>query len=161
MTDEERQAVFDEFIADRGVDTPCENCNGLGTICYPDSNTWRESSGRVVLRMFTHDVCNVCWGTGDEHRHGVNLQEIEATTNLRIAQVTVDRLARVAGATLKVSRKAVDALREQLELLAQKGKEYPPYFSKICRALADTLSHGVQSDRLLSDDAESGGTGTE
>jgi hypothetical protein len=59
----------------RGVDTPCTMCSGSGVRAYSNTSTWHGGMGG---NMFTNDVCDACWGTGDEHRKGVNLREFTA-----------------------------------------------------------------------------------
>ena len=66
----------------RGVDEPCDKCDGLGRFNYPNTGTWRASKGMVVGRAFTMDVCDACWGSGDAKRHGVDLRELEAEVRL-------------------------------------------------------------------------------
>jgi len=57
----------------RGVETPCKRCGGSGRIAYGNTATWR---GGVGGSMMTADVCNGCWGSGDEHRKGVDLRRV-------------------------------------------------------------------------------------
>ncbi len=57
----------------RGVETPCVRCHGSGTIAYGSTSTWR---GGVGGQAITTDVCNLCWGTGDSHRRGVDLRRV-------------------------------------------------------------------------------------
>lgn len=66
---------FQSFIRSRGVDTPCPVCNGLGTMSYGDTSTWRHKSGGHLL---TVDVCDCCWGSGDANRRGADLRAMEA-----------------------------------------------------------------------------------
>ena len=61
-----REACFDDFLSARGVDTPCKGCGGFGTKTYGDTSTWRRGIGGQAL---TIDVCDMCWGSGDAHRH--------------------------------------------------------------------------------------------
>jgi hypothetical protein len=62
------------FVEYRGVVFPCETCHGLGTRPYPDISTWRHAD--LSRQIVINDVCDACWGTGDEYRHGVNLKEV-------------------------------------------------------------------------------------
>lgn len=59
----------------RGVETPCPACKGLGARMYSSGATWRGGMG---VASMTYDVCDTCWGSGDKHRHGVNIRELEA-----------------------------------------------------------------------------------
>lgn len=58
----------------RGVEVPCPNCKGLGTVMYGSGSTWR---GGVGTASCERDVCDKCWGTGDLHRIGVDLRKME------------------------------------------------------------------------------------
>ena len=49
----------------RGIETPCKRCGGWGVRTYGGTSTWR---GGVGGQMLTSDVCDGCWGSGDEHR---------------------------------------------------------------------------------------------
>lgn len=53
----------------------CPECNGSGVKTYPDSGTWKDFPGLTIMRAFTKDTCNRCWGTGDLENIGINLKE--------------------------------------------------------------------------------------
>lgn len=57
------------------VDVPCSRCGGLGRKVYPNSSTWRGGIGGQTL---TSDVCDKCWGSGEEHRPWRSWRELEA-----------------------------------------------------------------------------------
>lgn len=57
----------------RGVETPCKKCSGFGHRAYGNTATWRGGKGG---QMITGGVCDHCWGSGDELRHGANLREL-------------------------------------------------------------------------------------
>ncbi len=57
---------FFQIVLDmRGVETPCDECGGLGVKTYDSTATWRGGVGGQAL---TNDVCDKCWGSGDKHR---------------------------------------------------------------------------------------------
>tara|TARA_R100001079_G_C4450640_1_gene153554 strand:- start:2373 stop:3140 length:768 start_codon:yes stop_codon:yes gene_type:complete len=62
-----------EFLAWRGVVTPCPSCAGMGTMLYGSTSTWRGGLGGAAM---TYDVCRVCWGTGDANRKGTDLEKV-------------------------------------------------------------------------------------
>ena len=66
-------AHYWHYVQSRGVNVPCPVCDGTGTREYPDTGTWRHSAGDQIK---TTDVCDWCWGSGDEHRHWTNIREI-------------------------------------------------------------------------------------
>ncbi len=45
------------------IERVCERCGGRGSRCYPDTSTWIRSYGGQAI---TNDVCDLCWGSGDE-----------------------------------------------------------------------------------------------
>jgi hypothetical protein len=68
------EAMYWDFVYQRGVDIPCEQCNGLGTKVYSSTATWQGGIGGAAM---TTDVCDKCWGSGDKYRHWVNLRKLE------------------------------------------------------------------------------------
>ena len=52
----------------------CTACHGRGRREYPDTSTWRR--GGYAGQAITVDICDRCWGTGDEGRPGTNLREL-------------------------------------------------------------------------------------
>lgn len=75
MTSEERAEAFKEFLDMRNVHTPCRKCAGLGIRTYSSTATWRSGPAG---QMFTADVCDICWGTGDANKSGVDLKKLYA-----------------------------------------------------------------------------------
>ncbi len=57
----------------RGVDDPCETCQGSGVKVYSSTATW---GGGMGGSMMTKDVCDKCWGSGDKHRQGEDLRAL-------------------------------------------------------------------------------------
>jgi hypothetical protein len=43
----------------------CPTCQGSGYVYYSDTSTWR---GGIGGQVFTHDVCNHCWGSGSDSK---------------------------------------------------------------------------------------------
>ena len=71
---EQSDRCFKEFLAYRGIETPCIRCGGLGVRGYGDTSTWRRSIGG---QMITNDICDHCWGSGDENKKWLNLRRLE------------------------------------------------------------------------------------
>ena len=69
------EAMLEYLQSIRGFDTPCSVCHGTGVQSYSSTATWQGGFGG---QAFTTDVCDHCWGSGDEHRHGANLRELRA-----------------------------------------------------------------------------------
>jgi hypothetical protein len=49
----------------------CSRCNGSGRRVYGSTATWRGGAGGQTA---TEDVCDRCWGSGDESNKGPNLR---------------------------------------------------------------------------------------
>ena len=71
---EGRQEHWQEFLDARGVIDTCTKCGGTGTVVYGSTATWR---GGIGGQMMTNDVCDKCWGSGDEHKHWTNLRALD------------------------------------------------------------------------------------
>jgi len=57
-----------------GVASPCKSCHGAGRVEYATVETWRGRGRKVP----TWGVCDICWGTGDKNRKGIDLGELMA-----------------------------------------------------------------------------------
>ena len=69
MTHEE----FEErALAWRNIETLCKKCGGAGGFSYGNTATWM---GGIGGSMVTWGTCNLCWGSGDSTRPGVNLKQ--------------------------------------------------------------------------------------
>lgn len=55
----------------------CNKCNGVGKYMYPDTATWRSAPGVLSGRAMTLDLCDKCWGSGDEAKPYTNLRALE------------------------------------------------------------------------------------
>lgn len=58
-------------LCDPSLERQCPRCGGAGAYSYASTSTWR---GGVGGAMFTPDVCDLCWGSGDENNPGENLK---------------------------------------------------------------------------------------
>jgi hypothetical protein len=56
-------------------DTPCSLCGGRGRRVYGSTSTWREGMGGAAM---TADVCDRCWGSGDDSEPFGDLREWRA-----------------------------------------------------------------------------------
>ena len=92
--------------------------------------------------MIAYDVCDVCWGSGDANRHGVDLRELYATMSRKIAEGAATLLASAAGADMEFTRSATLAIADELDRLSRSRKDRPNYFRTLCEALARTLRRG-------------------
>ncbi len=68
MTDE----AYKEFLEWREIGTPCNKCLGSGVVTYGSTSVFMGGAGG---QMTTSGTCDLCWGTGDADRKGVNKKE--------------------------------------------------------------------------------------
>jgi len=130
----------------RGVETPCPICKGLGWKAYAKGCTWH---GGVGTNMIAYDVCDTCWGSGDAHRHGIDLRELYATMDRQIAEGAMALLASAAGANLEFTKPTTLAIAEELNRLSRSRKVRPAYFRAMCEALARTLRRGSKDPEVI------------
>lgn len=85
------------------------------------------------------DVCDLCWGTGDEHRHGVDLRKQRDEEDARVHKRAAVLLAWSVGSTWDVTKPALNAIADELERLSRGRKERPRFFYDLCSSLVKTL----------------------
>ena len=136
------RSLQDELLDWRGVDDPCPACKGSGVKHYANTSTWRHSMGGASMTL---DVCDICWGTGDVHRIGVDLRKQRDEEAVRVAEAAVSLLARSVGAhlTLTVTAPALKELISELNKLSRGRTERPRFFYDITASLASTLQRAV------------------
>lgn len=71
----EKLYTFRDLLDWRGIETQCDRCSGSGRIVYGSTSTWRGGIGGQAM---TGDVCNKCWGSGDEGHPWTNLKRVAA-----------------------------------------------------------------------------------
>ena len=71
---------LERFLEWRGINSPCTKCQGVGSIAYASTATWRGGVGGAAI---TWDVCNLCWGSGDATKPWTNLQLMESKNEYR------------------------------------------------------------------------------
>lgn len=140
-----REAAFRAFIQHRGVDVPCQSCRGLGTRLYGSTATWHGGAGGQTV---TTDICDRCWGSGDEERHGVNLR----TLATKDAEVAAQKL-RADAAELRLHRDAA-RLADEVAALVRRG--VVDSRSPVADALLDFREppSTARADRLADRDAD-------
>lgn len=73
--DELRESFYERMLSLRGL-TPeeaCKDCQGSGVKSYGNTSTWR---GGIGGQMMTSDVCNKCWGSGNNNEPWTNLKQL-------------------------------------------------------------------------------------
>lgn len=108
----DQDAQYQAFLSWRGVESPCQKCSGSGVRMYGSTATWR---GGIGGQMCTTDVCDACWGTGDEHRKGADLRALMTARRDWEEEQCMQYFARRTGATLVTTRRHMQAIAEILE----------------------------------------------
>lgn len=102
----------------RHVETLCSRCQGIGGRSYPSGSTWRGGMGTA---SYEWDVCDHCWGSGDEHRHWSDIREIEATEKQRIQEAAEAYWFKRTGAFL-FSKSVFESIANLLEKETRRRK---------------------------------------
>lgn len=127
----------------RGVRDPCPTCEGSGVRGYASTSTWRGGAGGC---MMTTDVCDVCWGSGDAYRKGVDLRKMRDEEEKRIAEEAVKLLATVSGVGLAngAVRDIIDALEElAVKSTRARKKLYNQWTYNMAKGLARHLRKAI------------------
>jgi hypothetical protein len=123
---------YRRFLRWRGVKEPCPKCSGRGCYAYSNGATWRGGMGTTSPEW---DVCDVCWGTGDEHRHGVDLRKQREQFNATVALEAGKHLSLGVGG-IGETRPAIEAIADELDRLARGRKDRPRHFYSLVGYLA-------------------------
>jgi len=67
------ERMTSEMKVRRGIRHICETCGGFGKKYYGNTSTWLYGVGGAMVVL---DVCDVCWGSGDNLKKGVNLKKM-------------------------------------------------------------------------------------
>lgn len=70
------QQALDDFITIHWASeiNVCTECNGNGFKYYDSTATWRGGIGGAAV---TKDVCDVCWGSGDDQNPLTDLKKLD------------------------------------------------------------------------------------
>lgn len=138
----------EEFIHRRGVRSPCFMCRGLGTRYYPSTSTWRGGMGAAAL---TSDVCDKCWGSGDQDRPWLDLRKLEKERRAWEAEQCREWLKQQLGMRLFVLSGAWGALLKVLEKEGRRrkmpeGVRHPHDWHAVTAVLAKVLREMCDED---------------
>jgi hypothetical protein len=123
-------------LAWRHVRSPCARCDGAGTRLYATGSTWR---GGAAGQAVTPDVCDLCWGSGDATRPGVDLRELVRAASRRSEASAASLLAARLGGPATAHAPVLRRLAEVLDALPRTLPAETPPFDDACAALAATL----------------------
>ncbi len=134
---------FKNFLEMRGVHDPCKMCQGLGTIMYWSTSTWRGGMGGSSM---THDVCNACWGSGDAFSHGVDLRKLRGQEAHRVAVEAGRLLADRCVVSFSTMHPGILELCDELDKFGRGRKPRENGFYAATRCLAKMLRELVLAD---------------
>lgn len=120
----------------RGVDTPCEQCQGLGTKWYGSTATWHGGMGGCAM---TRDVCDTCWGSGDVNYPWTDLRKLEAEEKVRIAEGAANLLAERCAVGFKSLHDGIEELCVELDKMSRQRRPRPRGFDTVTACLAKVL----------------------
>lgn len=126
----------------RHVEDPCETCGGAGVRMYGNGATWRGGMSAAACAV---DVCDVCWGTGDRFRRGLDLRALRAEERDRIAKAALTALVDSCGAQWETSAPSIVAIIQHLEKLVDGRTRPPAHFTtgSLAQGLANLLRRAV------------------
>lgn len=138
ITNESIQEHLRAFRGLRGE--PCKVCDGWGCRNYSNTSTWRKGVGGASI---TRDVCDSCWGSGEEGRPWLDLRKLAAEEEQRVATRALRYFAEECGAGLSACKPGTEALAGELEKLSRGRKERPYFFRHLAGVLAKKLRKAV------------------
>jgi hypothetical protein len=142
------ERAFEYFIDQRGVETPCTKCRGLGTRSYASTSTWRGGMGGS---MVTSDVCDHCWGSGDEDSKWPNLRSIQNEQDSKVAARAAEFLSNSCGFGMSVLNPGLDELATELEAFHRQRRARPQGFHVVASCLAKALRQMAAASRKEED----------
>ncbi len=128
----------------KGIETPCERCHGFGSYTYASTATWRGGMGGASM---TKDVCNKCWGSGDEHESWTDLRKLQKEEDVRVALAAGELLASRCGVWLRSLLPGIDELCLELDKFERQRRPRPNGFDTVSRCLAKVLREMVTAKR--------------
>jgi len=127
------------------VDEACTACHGRGSRVYSSTSTWRGGMGGAAMSV---DVCDRCWGSGNQDRPWTDLRKLQAGEDARVALRAATFLADSVGAGLTVAHPALRAIAAELLRLSNGRKPRPSFFYDLSKALAKALTRMVGDEPL-------------
>lgn len=119
--EERRDNFHHDALMWRGLDIDenaiCKRCSGAGVRAYGDTSTWRKRPG---MQMFTSDVCDCCWGSGNSEQPWTNLRHVVsnkdiASRDARVKAEAVREMAKAMG-LIAASWDELDSVCETMEM---------------------------------------------
>ena len=87
----------------------------------------------------TTDVCDHCWGSGDENYHWTDLRRLKNEEDARVHQRAAELLASRCGIGLSILKPAMEELCNELDKFERQRRPRPYGFDVVARCLACVL----------------------
>lgn len=126
-------------------DECCTSCHGRGSRLYGSTSTWHGGMGGAAVTL---DVCDTCWGSGNQVHPWTDLRKLRDGETARVALRAATFLADSVGASMDLTRPALRAIAAELDKLANGRKARPPFFYDLSKALAKALSRMTGDEPL-------------
>lgn len=110
-----RQQALVQFLEWRGIEDQCVKCGGAGRRAYASTSTWHVGTGGS---MVTDDVCDRCWGTGDQTKKGADLRRLQA--QVEAAETKLAGIAAAAALAVKNEQWRIAAAEKRGEVAGKR-----------------------------------------
>ena len=108
-----------EITVTRWVDVVCTKCHGDGQRLYGSTATWRGGIGGQAM---TTDVCDHCWGSGDEAHPGYDIRKHEAGVRQLVEERAARLLENSMGAGIGCLTDSQRFIAKELQRISRKRK---------------------------------------
>jgi hypothetical protein len=153
VTDEQFRQLLCYY---KGITTPCTQCGGVGTYMYSNTATWRQSG--IAGQAFTRDVCDHCWGSGDEDKHGCDLRKMTLKHRRRDRVDALKHISAMLGCNMSTTKVYVSYYADVIATMAKKRK--PPIgddiflYKHMTDSFASLLRQLTDIDDILEQNAD-------
>jgi hypothetical protein len=106
-------------LKQRRIEKPCSRCAGLGSRYYSNTSGWRGGMGGASM---TRDVCDVCWGSGDEANPFEDLRAMRERYREEVLRASFADWVRIGGLGMSSLRSAIPHMIEALDPLLRRRK---------------------------------------
>lgn len=120
----------------------CTVCFGKGIRLYGSTATWHGGIGGAAMR---EDVCDKCWGSGDEEHPWTDLQKAEQNKEKEIARRAGRFLTEALGGDHDVYKPAIKEIAEDIEKLSYPTSPKAKYYASLTMSLSRALNEMIES----------------
>ena len=131
------EIIQDILIQSRDIEKVCSSCLGWGIKAYGDTSTWGKGIGG---QMMTSDVCDKCWGSGDESKPWKSWKELQSG---KLRQQSEEKDKRIE----ELSKYEWE-MRKQLSYLTPQGSEFTE-FEECYNYIKEQLREGHEAKKQV------------